>query len=229
MSTSRSNVDTGQPLTNLEQARRSPVTFRRASLWRQARMSFVRHWQLYLMMVPGLLYFIVFKYVPIVNAVIAFKDYRVTLGIWGSPWVGFKHFLLFLENPVFETLLKNTLGLSLYALIVSFPIPIILALCLNEIRDGLFKRTVQFVTYAPFFISTVIMVSMIIQLLSPRLGIVNTGLEAMGFDLSISLGNQNYSRRSMSGQGFGRIADMPQLCIWRHCQESILNCMKPPK
>ena len=181
MSTSRPNVDTGQPLTNLEQARRSPVTFRRASLWRQARMSFVRHWQLYLMMVPGLLYFIVFKYVPIVNAVIAFKDYRVTLGIWGSPWVGFKHFLLFLENPVFETLLKNTLGLSLYALIVSFPIPIILALCLNEIRDGLFKRTVQFVTYAPFFISTVIMVSMIIQLLSPRLGIVNTGLEAMGF------------------------------------------------
>jgi putative aldouronate transport system permease protein len=114
------------------------------------------------------------------NAVIAFKDYNVVQGIWGSPWVGFKHFALFFNNPVFRTLIQNTLGLSLYALIVGFPLPIILAIFLNEIKDGFFKRTVQMVTYAPYFISTVIMVSMIMLLLSPRLGIVNLGLQAIG-------------------------------------------------
>lgn len=114
------------------------------------------------------------------NAVIAFKDYSVVKGIWGSDWAGFKHFELFFNNPVFWTLLMNTLGLSLYALIVGFPIPILLAIALNEIRDGFFKRLVQMVTYAPYFISTVVIVSMIMLLLAPRLGVINLGLQAMG-------------------------------------------------
>jgi putative aldouronate transport system permease protein len=153
---------------------------RHASAWSLAAKSFRRHWQLYLVMVPGLLYFVIFKYVPMVNAVIAFKNYNVIKGIWGSPWVGTRNFDLFFQNPVFWTLLKNTLLLSTYALIVSFPIPIILALCLNEARTGFFKRSVQMITYAPYFISTVVMVSMIILLLSPRLGVVNLGLQALG-------------------------------------------------
>jgi putative aldouronate transport system permease protein len=152
----------------------------RTTHWQRAQKSFRRHWQLYLVMVPGLLYFLIFKYVPMASAVIAFKDYNVVQGVWGSPWVGFKYFELFFNNPVFWTLIKNTLGLSLYALVVGFPIPIILAVCLNEIRDGFFKRFTQLVTYAPYFISTVILVSMTMLILSPRLGAVNLGLQALG-------------------------------------------------
>jgi putative aldouronate transport system permease protein len=131
-------------------------------------------------MVPALLYFFVFRYIPMANAVIAFKNYNVVAGIWGSPWVGFRHFELFFNNPVFWDLLRNTIVLSVYALIVGFPIPILLAICLNEVRNGFFKQTVQMVTYAPYFISTVVMVSMIMLLLSPRLGVINLGLQALG-------------------------------------------------
>jgi putative aldouronate transport system permease protein len=116
------------------------------------------------------------------NAALAFKDYSLVRGIWGSPWVGFKYFQMFFNNPVCWTMIKNTLGLSLYSLIVGFPIPILLAIFLNEIKDGIFKRTVQMVTYAPYFISTVIMVSMLIQLFSPRLGIANLVLAKIGLE-----------------------------------------------
>lgn len=150
-----------------------------------------RYWQLYLIMLPAILYFLLFKYIPMLNAVIAFKDYNIIKGIWGSPWVGFKYFEMFFSNPVFWTLLKNTLGLSLYSLLVGFPIPIILAIGLNEIKDGFFKRAVQLVTYAPYFISTVIMVSMIFLLLSPRLGVVNMAIKAMGLDAVNFLGIPN--------------------------------------
>ena len=162
------------------QQRQELADRKRTSSWQKAKKSFRRHWQLYLIMVPGLLYFLIFKYVPMASAVIAFKDYNVVQGVWGSPWVGLKYFNLFFTNPVFWTLLKNTLGLSLYSLVVGFPIPIILAICLNEIRDGFFRRFTQLLTYAPYFISTVILVSMVMLVLSPRLGVVNIGLEALG-------------------------------------------------
>lgn len=142
-------------------------------------------------MFPSILYFIIFKYVPMTNAVIAFKDYSVVKGIWGSPWAGFKYFELFFQNPVFWTLIKNTLGLSLYALVVGFPIPIILAVFLNEVKDGVFKRTVQLVTYAPYFISTVIMVSIVMLMLAPRLGVVNLALVAIGKEQINFLGLQD--------------------------------------
>ncbi len=142
--------------------------------------SFRRHWQLYLIMVPALLYFFIFKYLPMASAVIAFKDYNVVQGVWGSPWAGFKYFDLFFSNPVFWTLIKNTIGLSFYALVVGFPIPIILALCLNEVRDGFFRRFTQLVTYAPYFISTVILVSMTMLILAPRTGAVNILLQSVG-------------------------------------------------
>lgn len=155
---------------------------RRLALWKEAKKSLRRHWQFYVLILPAVLYFLVFKYVPMLNAVIAFKNYSVVKGIWGSPWAGFKHFELFFHNPQFWTLIQNTLLLSLYQIAVGFPVPILLALALNEIRGGFFKRTVQLVTYAPYFISTVVMVSMIMLLLSPRLGIVNLGLKALGFE-----------------------------------------------
>ena len=134
--------------------------------------SFRQYWQLYVLVIPPIAYFAIFQYVPMANAVIAFKDYNVVDGIWGSDWAGFTHFERFFDNPMFTTVVKNTFLLSLYALIASFPIPIILALALNEIRARFFKKTVQMVTYAPYFISTVVVVSMAMLLLSPRVGII---------------------------------------------------------
>jgi putative aldouronate transport system permease protein len=184
MSVNQPQVVPQQSTTGLEKSR-APAgvdASRRVSQWYVARKSLRRYWQLYLIMLPALLYFVIFRYIPMANAVLAFKDYSLVLGIWGSPWVGFKYFQMFFNNPVFWTLMRNTLGLSLYALIVGFPIPILLAIFLNEIKDGIFKRTVQMVTYAPYFISIVIMVSMLIQLFSPRLGIVNIVLAKFGLE-----------------------------------------------
>ncbi|MHC5794635.1 ABC transporter permease [Lacisediminihabitans sp. FW035] len=140
---------------------------------RRLRKSLRLHWQLYLLIAVPLAYFVIFKYIPMANAVIAFKSYNVVQGIWGSTWVGTENFVAFFTNPVFGTLLQNTLSLSLYTVIASFPIPIILALALNEVRLRVFKKTVQMVTFAPYFISSVVVVSMTILILGPRVGIVN--------------------------------------------------------
>jgi putative aldouronate transport system permease protein len=164
------------------------------SLWRTVKKSFNKHWQFYLLIIPPVLYFVIFKYIPMFGAVIAFKDYSVVQGVWGSPWAGMKHFELFFNNPVAWNLIKNTMLLSLYQLAVGFPLPIMLALALNEIRNGFFKRTVQMVTYAPYFISTVVIVSMIILLLSPRLGIFNNILVALGFEAINFMGNPDMFR-----------------------------------
>lgn len=147
---------------------------------RYALRSIKRNWDLYLVILLPLLYIVVFKYVPMYGALIAFKDFNVVKGIWGSPWVGFKHFEDFFASPNFSKLMWNTLSISLYALLVGFPAPILLALALNELRTGLFKKSVQLVTFAPYFISTVVMVSMIILFLSPKLGFVNHLMTAFG-------------------------------------------------
>lgn len=158
------------------------------------KKSLIKHWQLYLIVIPPSLFFLIFKYYPMLNAVLAFKDYNVTKGIWGSPWVGFKHFQLFFENPLFWTLIKNTLLISGYLLLAGFPIPILLALALNEIRGGKFKRFVQLVSFAPYFISTVVMVSIIMLFLAPRLGFVNVAMNALGMDSINFLGQPGMFR-----------------------------------
>ena len=142
----------------------------KASRGRRRLRSVRRHWQLYLLLVLPVAHFVIFSYVPMANNVIAFKDYNVVAGIWGSPWVGFEHFERFFANPVAWDLIRNTLMLSLYGFLAGFPIPVILALALNEVRLRFFKRTVQLVTYAPYFLSTVIVVSMLILIFSPRIG-----------------------------------------------------------
>ncbi|MEQ4721768.1 ABC transporter permease subunit [Nonomuraea sp. B19D2] len=162
--------------------------------WRAAKRSFHRYWQLYLLIVLPLAYFVIFKYIPMTNAVIAFKDYNVVDGIWGSEWVGLKHFSAFFANPVFWNLVKNTFLLSVYFLLAGFPIPIILALALNEVRLRSFKRTVQMVTYAPYFISTVVVVSMVILILSPRIGLMDRGFGFFGVDAPNLLGDADYFR-----------------------------------
>jgi putative aldouronate transport system permease protein len=145
-------------------------------------------------MVPPLIYFLIFKYVPMANAVIAFKEFNVIQGVWGSDWAGLTHFERMFENPVFGQLVLNTFLLSAYAVLAGFPVPIILALALNEVRNRFFKRSVQMVTYAPYFISTVVVVSMLILVLAPRLGLVSRGLGFFGVDAPDLLGSPDYFR-----------------------------------
>jgi putative aldouronate transport system permease protein len=132
-----------------------------------------RNWQLYLLISPVLVFFLVFEYVPMYGVQIAFKNFIATKGIWGSPWVGFRHFERFFESYYFWRLMKNTLGIGIYQLVVGFPIPILLALMLNEVRSKKFSRFVQTVTYAPHFLSTVVMVGLIMIFLSPETGLLN--------------------------------------------------------
>nr|WP_211234885.1 ABC transporter permease subunit [Glycomyces arizonensis] len=166
-------------MTAAVDARRATPRERR----RQARgRNLRRHWQLYLMLVLPVAFLVVFQYIPMANNVIAFKDYNVVAGIWGSPWAGLDNFERFFANPVAWDLIRNTLMLSLYGLLAGFPVPIILALALNEVRARFFKRTVQMVTYAPYFISTVIVVSMLILVFSPRIGFLTEALGFFGMD-----------------------------------------------
>nr|MBC9202949.1 sugar ABC transporter permease [Paenibacillus sp. PL91] len=144
------------------------------------RLALKRHWQLYLLITPVLIYFLVFHYLPMYGLQIAFKDFIGTKGIWGSPWVGLKHFDRFFESFFFWRLLENTIGISLFELAVGFPIPILLALMVNEVRSSGFKRLVQTVTYAPHFLSTVVLVGMVVIFLSPTTGVVNQAIQALG-------------------------------------------------
>ncbi|MFJ5757565.1 ABC transporter permease [Neobacillus sp. NPDC093182] len=139
------------------------------------------NYQLYLFLLPALIYFIVFHYLPMYGILIAFKDFVATKGIMGSPWVGFKHFERFFESFQFWTLIKNTLGLSVVQLIVGFPLPIFLALMLNQIRSEKYKRFVQTVVYAPHFISVVVLAGMIFVFFSNN-GLINNIILLFGGD-----------------------------------------------
>ncbi|NHN35610.1 ABC transporter permease [Paenibacillus agricola] len=142
---------------------------KRLAIRRQIR----KNWDLYLLILPVIVFFIIFEYIPMYGVQIAFKNFIATKGIWGSPWVGFNHFERFFNSYYFWRLLKNTLGIGLYQLLVGFPVPIILALLINEVRSKKFSRFVQTVTYAPHFLSTIVMVGIIFIFLSPQTGLLN--------------------------------------------------------
>lgn len=139
-----------------------------------------RNWDLYLLILPVLAYVAIFHYTPMYGVQIAFKNYIATKGIWGSPWIGLDHFQRFFKSYYFWDLIWNTLGLSLYQLLMGFPLPILLALMMNEVGGKRFKKTVQTITYAPHFISTVVLVGMVVMFLSPQTGIVNRVIELFG-------------------------------------------------
>lgn len=119
-----------------------------------------RNWVLYLFILPSFVYLIIFNYAPMYGVQIAFRDYSFAKGIFGSEWVGLKWFTKFFNAPRFWLLMKNTLALSLYGLIVSFPLPVILALVLNNVQNLKWKKFAQTITYMPHFISTVVLVGM---------------------------------------------------------------------
>ncbi|ULL18130.1 sugar ABC transporter permease [Paenibacillus sp. H1-7] len=132
----------------------------------------IRNKYIYLMMLPGLLYYIIFHYVPMYGATIAFKHFTPVAGIWGSEWVGFKHFQEFFRSYYFVRIIKNTLLLNFYSLLFGFPAPIILALLLNELRKQWFKRTVQTLTYLPHFVSIMVICGLLVDFTSKN-GLIN--------------------------------------------------------
>lgn len=153
---------------------------------------FSRFWSLYVMLIPVLAYYITFSYRPMYGIIIAFKDYKVSRGILKSEWVGFEHFVRLFSAYNFFDLLKNTLTLSVYSLVVSFPIPIIFALMLHYSTKPHLKKVVQLVSYAPHFISTVVICSMLQLLLHLNNGPVNILLEMLGGDAINFLGGAKY-------------------------------------
>lgn len=141
----------------------------------------IRAKYLYLLLLIPVVYVIIFNYVPMYGVLMAFKKYAPSKGIWGSPYVGLYNFMRFFESPNSFTIIRNTLMLSIYSLIASFPFPIILALLINHSFSTKLKKAVQSITFAPYFLSTVIMVGLLMQVLSLRSGIVNVLISALGF------------------------------------------------
>lgn len=169
---------------------------RRTSPGRLARLALgaAKHKYLYLLLLPGVIWYFIFRYLPMYGVIIAFKDYNFSKGIVGSPWVGLKHFQFLLHNADFYTIVRNTLLINVYELIFVFPVPIILALLLNEMRSVLFKRTIQTVVYFPHFLSWVVFGGIFIQLLSPNEGLVNNLLRYFGFEPIFFLSKSEFFR-----------------------------------
>ena len=170
-----------------------------------------RNWQLYALLALPLIWLAVFRYAPMYGAQIAFRQYSPAFGIEGSPWIGLANFERFFNSPKFEPVIVNTLVLSFYSLIAGFPIPIILALSLNQVKMRLFRSSVQMITYAPHFISTVVIVGMLFQFLHPRVGFTAVLANALGMNAPNWMGDPGAFRHIFvwSGiwqeMGFGAI------------------------
>lgn len=148
--------------------------------FRHGVLAYKRSLGLQILVLPGLIYFLLFAYKPMYGVIVAFKDYSIRKGVFGSEWVGLKHFISFITNPYFGTLMRNTLLLSLYSLLWSFWPPIVLALFLNEPMNRYYKKTVQIISYIPHFISTVAVCGVLIMILSPSSGLLNRIIMALG-------------------------------------------------
>lgn len=176
-----------------------------------------RCWQLYVLVLPAVLCIIIFSYAPMYGVQIAFKEYKVNMGITGSPWAGLKYFKQFINLPNFESLMVNTLKISIYSLLWGFPAPVLLALMLNQVKYKKYKSFVQTVTYAPYFISTVVLVSMLSIFLTPSSGFVNKIIETMGGKAITFMGDPKWFRTVYvasgvwQGAGWGAIVYLAAL------------------
>lgn len=170
---------------------------------RAARLGdhFKREWQIYVLLLPTIIWFLLFLYKPMYGLQIAFKDYSIFRGIDGSPWIGFEHFRTLFENDQFLRAIRNTVIISFFTLLFGFPAPIILALMFNEILNQTYKRTAQTIVYLPHFISTVIIAGIVITAFSPSAGIVNTILEWLGMEPIYFLTKPEWFRPIFVGSG----------------------------
>lgn len=163
-------------------------------LQRLAREMWKHRW-MYLLLAPPVAYYIIFRYIPLYNAQIAFKDFRPLLGVEGSPWIGFEHFETFFNSFYFSQLIVNTIFFSTAKLIFGMPIAIILAIAIHESRFMLFRSIVQTITYLPHFVSWVIMLGLMLSLFSPGNGMINEGIKAFGGQPIAFLTSPNWFRQ----------------------------------
>lgn len=169
------------------------------------------NWQLYVMLLLPVVYVVTFSYVPMYGIIIAFKKFSPFLGFWSSPWFGLGNFERFVTSLEFGRVIRNTLVLNVYSLLVGFPLPLILALSLNAVRHRLYKKTVQMVSYIPYFISIVVVVGMIHQFFNPRIGVFGQLLQAVfGEPINVLLYPQSFLHLMVwsgiwQGIGFGSI------------------------
>jgi len=177
-------------ISNPARAGAGSLAVRRVSLSRRVRQS----WQLYVLLAPGLVYLVIFKYWPMYGAQIAFRNYNPVDGFVGSPWVGLKNFHRFVTSYQFSRLLENTLTVNTLGLIFAFPVPIVLALIVNQLTGERFKKFAQTVLYAPSFISVVVVVGMIYLLFGPRSGLVNQVITLSGHTPIFFMGSPGWFR-----------------------------------
>ncbi|TBL76092.1 ABC transporter permease [Paenibacillus thalictri] len=168
----------------------------KTSLWSELK----RDKYLYLLVLPGIVYFLLFKYYPMWGLVIAFQEYSPYMGVFKSAWVGLENFVRFFENPDFFLLFRNTMMISLLSLVFFFPLPIVLSLCMNEVASKYFKRTIQSIVYLPHFLSWVIIAGITFLLLSQTNGIINMLFQYAGFAKIDFLTNPNFFWGILTGQ-----------------------------
>ena len=175
-------------------------------------------WQMYVFLILPVAWLLLFKYWPMYGAQIAFRDFKAASGIWGSEWVGFKHFTTFFNSVYFKRTVTNTLALSMYSLVVGFPLPILFALLLNSVRSKKWRSWVENVTYMPHFISTVVMVGIMMRVFDVHTGLVNNVLDSIGinWDTDLFIGDSNFRNLYIwsgvwQGTGWGSIIYMAAL------------------
>ncbi len=172
---------------------------------------FKNNYWLYIFILPGMLFLFIFKYIPMGGILMAFQDFKATRGIWGSEWVGFEQFEYLFQSTAFWNVLSNSIIISMLRLIFSFPVPVILALMLNEMKKIKYKRVMQTILYLPHFISWVVVVGMINNILSPSTGVVNHLIELAGGESIPFLSSPDYFRTVLvsseiwKGAGWGTI------------------------
>jgi putative aldouronate transport system permease protein len=189
--------------SNLQPADQIRVQFRD----RREKLRFIKKYKaLYLLSLPGILYFLIFKYIPLGGSLMAFQDYNIFKGFFASPWVGLEHFRIMFTYPDFMRILINTMLIALYSLVFAFPIPIILALLLNEIRKVMFKRTIQTVIYMPHFLSWIVIGGIAIEILSPSTGLANHLISWFGAAPVYFMGEEAYVRTIIVLSGVWRDA-----------------------
>lgn len=164
---------------------------KRKSFSKSIKRDFRLNWQAYLLILPVILYFFVLNYIPMGGLIMAFQNYRFADGWFGSQWVGFKHFIDFFANPAFFNIIRNTFVISLLGLLIGFPSSIVFALLINEIHHKLFKRTVQTISYLPYFVSMVVICGLIIDFVSSH-GIITNFLVRLGMERQNLLNNPSY-------------------------------------
>ncbi|MEL6700568.1 MAG: ABC transporter permease subunit [Pseudomonadota bacterium] len=188
-------VETGEALRQRRQTRTPDST------WVKTLDHFKREWQIYAMLLPTIIWFIVFLYKPMYGLQIAFKDYSIFRGVAASPWVGWEHFETLFGNEQFIRAIRNTITISFYNLLFGFPAPIILALMFNEVLNATYKKTAQTIVYLPHFISSVIIAGIVITAFSPTVGVINTVMSWFGLDSIYFLTQPEWFRPIFVGTG----------------------------